>query len=133
MNRQELKKKVWQTVNHLIGKVGYASPVAHFVHMGKLSSKLVSQWKSGHVSYLEREMKGNLNEFSFIMKEFRQAAKELKLKPSYTAYMSQGKGAKKPLRFSKTGDVQVERHYATHFVKPQQKPPAQTVEADVKP
>ncbi|WP_216625100.1 hypothetical protein [Paenibacillus phytorum] len=32
--------------------------------------------------------------------------------------MSWGKGAKSQLRFSKSGDSQVERHYSTHYVKP---------------
>jgi hypothetical protein len=52
-----------------------------------------------------------------MMKEFRKTAREMTLKESYTAYMSWGKGTKRPLRFSKSGDSQVERHYSTHYVK----------------
>jgi hypothetical protein len=42
----------------------------------------------------------------------------MNLKESYTAYMSWGKGPKRSLRFSKSGDSQVERHYSTRYVKP---------------
>ncbi|NOU84352.1 hypothetical protein GC102_00920 [Paenibacillus sp. LMG 31460] len=80
--------------------------------------KLVEEWRFRRVPYLERVLNGNFGQFSFIMKEFRKTARDLNLKESYTAYMSWGKGAKSQLRFSKSGDYQVERHYSTHYVKP---------------
>jgi hypothetical protein len=52
-----------------------------------------------------------------MMKEFRATASELNLKESWTAYRNWGKGPKRPLRFSKSGDAQIERRYATHYVK----------------
>ncbi|MED4953241.1 hypothetical protein ABEO75_09270 [Paenibacillus macerans] len=36
-----------------------------------------------------------------------------------------GKGPKQPLRFSKSGDPKVERHYATHYVANKHKIPPQ--------
>ena len=117
MNRQELQKKVRHTVHQLILEKGYASPLDLFLKMEKLSPKLVEEWRFGRVPYLEQVLHGNLAQFSFIMKEFRETAREIGLKESYTAYMTWGKGAKRSLRFSKTGDSQVERHYSTHYVK----------------
>ena len=117
MNRQELQKKVRHTVHQLIWEKGYASPLDLFLKMEKISPKLVEEWRFRRVPNLERVLNGNLGQLSFIMKEFRKMARELNLKESYTAYMSWGKGAKHQLRFSKTGDYQVERHYATHYVK----------------
>lgn len=118
MNRQELQKKVRHTLHQLIWEKGYASPLDLFLKMEKLSPKLVEEWRFGRVPYLERVLHGNLAQFSFIMKEFRKTAREMDLKESYTAYISWGKGTKRPLRFSKSGDSQVERHYSTHYVKP---------------
>ncbi|BBH23025.1 hypothetical protein Back11_43700 [Paenibacillus baekrokdamisoli] len=118
MNRQELQKKVRHTVHQLIWEKGYASPLDLFLGMEKISPKLVEEWRFRRVPYLERVLHGNLGQFSFIMKEFRKTAREMNLKESYTAYMSWGKGKKSPLRFSKSGNSQVEQHYSTHYVKP---------------
>ncbi|MGM0881814.1 MAG: hypothetical protein ACQEXQ_12370 [Bacillota bacterium] len=116
MNRQELNKKVRHTMNQLIHEKGYASPLDLFVKMGKISSKLVEEWRFGRIPYLERVLHGNLGQLSFIMAKYREIARELDLKESYTAYMRWGKGPKQPLRFSKSGDANVEKHYSTHFV-----------------
>ncbi|MDQ0194746.1 hypothetical protein [Paenibacillus wynnii] len=123
MNRHELQKKVRHTVHQLIWEKGYASPLDLFLKMEKISPKLVEEWRFGRVPYLERVLHGNLGQFSFIMKEFRKTARELDLKESYTAYMSWGKGTKRPLRFSRSGESQVERHYSTHFVLPRKVDP----------
>lgn len=117
MNRQELQKKVRHTVHQLIHEKGQASPLDLFLKMEKISPKLVEEWRFGRVPYLERVLHGNLAQFSFIMKEFRKTAREMNLKESYTAYISWGKGPKRPLRFSKSGDSHVERHYSTHYFK----------------
>ncbi|GIO61591.1 hypothetical protein [Paenibacillus cineris] len=65
---------------------------------------------------MERVLHGNLSQFSFLMSILHEKARELDLKPSYTAYMRWGKGPKQPLRFSKFGGPKVERQYATHYV-----------------
>jgi hypothetical protein len=119
LNRQELQKKVRHTVQQLIWEKGYASPLDLFLKMEMVSPKLVEEWRLGRIPYLERVLHGNLGQFSFIMKEFRKTAREINLKESYTAYMSWGKGSKRPLRFSKSGNDQVERHYSTHYVSSQ--------------
>jgi hypothetical protein len=116
MNRQELHKKVRHNVHQLVHEKGYASPLDLFIKMGKISPKLVEEWRFGRIPYLERVLQGNLGQFSFIMAKFRETARELDLKESYTAYMRWGKGPKQPLRFSKSGDPNVEKHYSTHFV-----------------
>jgi hypothetical protein len=118
LNRQELQKKVRHTVHQLIWEKGYASPLDLFLKMEKISPKLVEEWRFGRVPYLERVLHGNLSQFNFILTKMREIAKELELKESYTAYMKWGKGAKRPLRFSKSGDIHTERRYATHYVRP---------------
>ncbi|GIP34221.1 hypothetical protein [Paenibacillus sp. J2TS4] len=53
----------------------------------------------------------------FILTQFRETARDLGLKESHTAYVSWGKGPKRPLRFSKSGNIHTERRYSTHYVK----------------
>ncbi len=118
MNRHELQKKVRSTVHLLIHEKGHASPLDLFLKMEKISPKLVEEWRFGRVPYLERVLHGTLGQFSFIMAKFRETAREMGLKESRTAYMKWGKGPKQPLRFSKSGDANVEKHYSTHYIKP---------------
>ncbi len=116
-------------MHQLVWEKGYASPLELFLKLDKLTPKLVEEWRFGRVPYLERVIHGNLGQFSFIMKEFRKMAKEMGLKESVTAYMSWGKGPKRPLRFSKSGEAQIEKHYSTHYVKVriEQKPEQRSV------
>jgi hypothetical protein len=52
-----------------------------------------------------------------MLHTFQEDAKRGGLKPSKTAYMSWGKGPKRSLRFSKSGDPNIEQAYSTHFPK----------------
>ena len=49
------------------------------------------------------------------MKAMRSVAQKKGYKPSFTFYKQYGSNKKK-LRFSKSNDPGIERHYATHFV-----------------
>ncbi|MNC18209.1 hypothetical protein D3C75_661060 [compost metagenome] len=122
MNRQDLRKKVRLAVDALISEKGFVSPLDVFVRLGKIAPGMVEEWYCGRVPYLERVLHGNLAQFSFIMSALREKARETDLRPSYTAYMKRGKGPKQPLRFSKSGDPNIEQHYATHFVPNKLKP-----------
>jgi hypothetical protein len=117
LNRQEIHKKVYQTVHQLIGEQGYASPLDVLVRIGKVSPKLVEEWRLGRVPYLERIVQGNLSQMNFILTTLRTVARDLELKESYTAYMSWGKRPRRRLRFSKSGDEHTEQRYSTHYVK----------------
>jgi hypothetical protein len=51
-----------------------------------------------------------------INKLIRKYATELDLKSSWTGYNQFGKGVKRRLRFSKSGDKTIEDRYATHYI-----------------
>ena len=123
MNRLEIRTKVRRRVNDLVSEKGFVSPLDVFLRLGTISSKLVEEWRYGRVPYLERVLHGNLSQFSFIMLSLREKARELNLRPSYTAYTSWGKGPKRQLRFSKSGNPNIEISYATHYVLNKPKAP----------
>ena len=57
------------------------------------------------------------------MRQMRVYAQKTGLKPSFCYYKrwgvknkGQGRGAVIPLRFSRSGDAEIERRYATHYV-----------------
>jgi hypothetical protein len=65
---------------------------------------------------LERVCKVNLKKLSTINKTIRDCAAKQALKPSWTDYRKWGKGENRRLRFSKSGDENIERSYATHYI-----------------
>ncbi len=117
MNRAELVASMNRSSTEVLREKGYISFVDVLIHMGKLSREDYESWRMRRIPYLERAIRLNLNQLSHLLHTLRQNAARGKLKPSKTVYVSRGKGAKQPLRFSKSGHPRVEEAYATHFVK----------------
>ena len=120
MNNIELQKKVRSAVYTLIKEKGVAAPVEVLIKIEVLSKEDYENWRFGRVPYLEKVCKINLGKLSTINREIRAYAKKANLKSSWTDYkkwgVKNGQAPKPKLRFSKSGDEQVERQYATHYV-----------------
>lgn len=124
MNDSEIIGKVHSSMYHQLQKRGYAAPVDVLMDIGVLPKQKYEDWRHGQVRYLEAVCTVNLRKLSFIMRQMRLYAKKNNLKPSLTCYKqwgvkkSSGQGRKPvaPLRFSKSGDENLEQWYATHFV-----------------
>lgn len=121
MNRQELEAKLGEVTSRLLKAKGYISYADLFMAMGRLTATDYEAWRHGRIPYLEKAVGLNLSQISFAMKTVRKNSLNGKLKPSWTAYMSWGKGPKRALRFSRSGERAIEELWATHFVRP--KPP----------
>jgi hypothetical protein len=89
--------------------------------MDLLSPESAEDWRRGRISYLERVIRCNLSKASRILSILRMHAHDSDLKPSLTVYKRWTKGSRPLLRFSKTGDHNVEEAYARHFVSPRKK------------
>ena len=124
MNDKELIGKVHSAVYHQCKNRGFAAPVDVLMDVGYLSKQDYENWRYGRVDYLERVCKVNLSKLSLIMREMRSYASKAGLKPSFCYYKrwgtkkKNGQGRKPviPLRFSKSGNPEIERRYATHYV-----------------
>ncbi len=124
MNNRDLTGKVNSAMYRQCRDRGFAAPVDVLMEIGYLSKKDYENWQYGRVSYLERVCTANLSKLSTIMHQMRVYAKKAGLKPSFCYYKrwgvkkKGGQGHKPviPLRFSKSGDPEIERWYATHFV-----------------
>lgn len=120
----------------LIGKVhnavyqqcmdrGYAAPVDVLVDAGVLTKTKLEEWRFGKIPYLEAACSCNLRQLNLILKEMRVYSEKVGYKPSFCCYKrwgvkkknGQGKKPVIPLRFSKNGNVSLEKTYATHYVK----------------
>ena len=123
MNDKELHDKVHTAAYALMKEKGVVSPVEVLMSVGVLSKTDYDRWREGKIDYMERVCKINLRKLSLVNREIRSFAKKNSLKPSWTFYKMYGKGKGsgngKPLRFSKSGEENIEKAYATHYISPQ--------------
>lgn len=116
MSKDDMRKKIWSCAGQLVDEKGYVSPLDLLVRMERITQKQVEDWRFKRIPYLERVTAGNLSKMKFILDELRAFGKTAKLKPAQTVYVSWGKAPKQPLRFSKSGDSDIENMYSTHYV-----------------
>lgn len=119
MNEQEVNGAVHNSMYHQILKNGYATAVQVLIDLKVLSKEDYEKWRFGKVDYLERVCKINITRLGFILHSMQDYGKQQDLKDSFTYYKrwgTKGKDSVK-LRFSKSGNENVEKRYATHYVK----------------
>ena len=116
MNRKELLKAMNASIGNVLRQKNLASFVDVLIDMGKLKTSDYEDWRFGRTPFLERVIQLNLASLNFLHRSFVSYCGKIGLKPSHTAYMRWGKGPKHMLRFSKSGDHNLERAYATHYL-----------------
>src|SRR5690554_934516 len=121
MNNTKLREKVRVKAGTLLYEKGYISPVDLLMKLEYINQKSYKDWRHKSVPNLERVCKTNLSKLSTIMKELKKYAKENNLRSSWTAYNKWGKGKNIKLQFSKSGNNNIEKAYATHYLKPKNK------------
>ena len=113
-------------MKNLIGKVhdsmyrqcksrGFAAPADVLMDIGVLDKKKYDDWRHGRVPYLEAVCTVNLHMLSEIMKVVRAYAAANGFMPSFSDYRQVGAKDRK-MRFSKSGNLAIEKAYATHYV-----------------
>lgn len=121
MNNGEIVGKVHSSLYHQLQKSGFAAPVQVLLDLGILSKEDYERWRFVKVDYLERVCKVNLSKLSFVMREIRSYAAKNNLKASWTFYKQWGQknlAHATQLRFSKSGNEDIEKAYATHYIDP---------------
>lgn len=124
MTGNELTGKVNSSMYRQCQSRGYAAPVDVLIDVGILPKAKYEDWRHGRIDYLERACTVNLHKLSLVMHQMRVYAQKSNLKPSVTVYKQwavkkkNGQGHKPVirLRFSKSGDPEIEKSYSTHFL-----------------
>lgn len=119
MDKANLTGQIHSSMYHQLLKRGYACAVDVLMDIGVLTKQEYENWRNGRVPYLERVCKVNLHKLSEIMKIIRGYAKTNDLKPSWTFYRQWACKTTRKLQFSKSSDENIEKSYATHYVKKQ--------------
>jgi hypothetical protein len=115
LDRQRIERRVADAADAALAERKYVSAIDILIGIGWLQPSDVDRWRQGRVDHLELVTQANLNKMSTAMKAFRAWARDRGLKPSKTAYVARTRD-RRPLRFSKGGDPEIERAYRTHWV-----------------
>jgi hypothetical protein len=105
--------RIARAVSTILKRSTAVAPVDVLVHMGVLAPRDLARWRRGEVAYLEQVIAGNLTRLGRALRILRMHAHDLNLVPREERYSR---------RFSKSGDREVERAYARHFVWPGKRP-----------
>ena len=117
-NRTELERRVVRAAEAALAERKFVTAIDVLVGVGWLQPARVDEWRQGRVEYLERAVIASLGKISTAMRCFRAWARARGLQPSETAYVARTRD-RRPLRFSKSGDPEIERAYRTHWVSPE--------------
>ncbi len=109
--------KVTRAVHEILQESNFVAPVDLFMKIGTLTKEDYEDWRFGRVSCLERVISCNLSKKNRVLRILQHHARDLGLKPSSTGYKKWGKkGRKIVLRFSRSGDPNIEAAYSRHYV-----------------
>jgi hypothetical protein len=117
-NRAALSDRIVKAAEASLAAQHYVAPIDVFRRIGWLDPNSEREWRQGRLDYLERKVQANLSRISEAMHLFRSWAREKGLKPSETRYVARTP-ARPALRFSASGQPNVEREYRTHWVSPE--------------
>ena len=112
-----LYPRIERAVAAILEKGKVVAPVDVLIGMNLLTPQRLEGWRRGRIPYLEQVIDCNLTRLSRLLRILRFHVHDLKLVPSTTVYVCQGKKRQR-LRFTKTGDAKLEKIYATHFIWP---------------
>lgn len=124
-NQARLRREIAAVGKAVVARNGCAVDV--LLATGWLRPEKVQDWRRGRVPYLELVVVASLPKISTAMRIFRSWAESEGLRPSETVYVSWTRDRHR-LRFSRSGDPNIERAYRTHWLPPKTNGTQATVE-----
>ena len=114
----KFRNRVVRAAEAALADHSYVSAIDVLSGMGLLAPSRVAEWRNGRIGSLEEVIQGNLHKISSAMAIFHQWGRQKGLKPSETGYVRRTREGVVDLRFSKSGDPEIEKNYRTHYVSP---------------
>jgi hypothetical protein len=108
---------VAEVVTDILKSSSVVAPLDVLLRLELVDPKQVDLWRRGGVPYLERTITSGLARVARLLRLLAEHSRSLGLEPKPGKYLRPGKGPNRKLRFSKRGDEESERAYATHFVR----------------
>jgi hypothetical protein len=116
--KKSISERVVEAAESALADHSYVSCVDVLCGMGLLAPSNVDSWRKGHLDFLGQMIQGSPDKISSSLALFRQWAHEKGLTPSETRYTRRTRDATIDLRFTESGDSEIEKSYRTHFVSP---------------
>jgi hypothetical protein len=113
-----LEQRVMAAANTALDRNQFVAPIEVLTGLGWLRSEHAEAWRRGGVPYLERVTVASLAKLSRALRILRHWAELKGLQPRETVYVSWTPDRHR-LRFTKTGDENLERAYRTHWISPE--------------
>jgi len=107
---------VVHAVAAILARSDVVAPVDVLLEMGYLKKRDLEDWRHGRVAFLEKVLAGNLSKASRVLRLIALHVHDLDMRPSQTAYHQWGKGIHRRLRFSKSGEPNIENAYSRHYL-----------------
>jgi hypothetical protein len=114
-NMKRLEARTVAAAEAALARQQFVTAIDVFQGIGWLPQARVDEWRQGRLPYLERGVSTNLHKISAVMRMFRRWAQSRGLAPREMPYVSRTRD-RHQLRFSKTGELAIERAYRTHWV-----------------
>jgi hypothetical protein len=111
----KLRRDIAAVGSAAVAKNGYVTAIDVLLGTGWVRPDKVEDWRRGRVPCLEQAIVASLPKIGAAMRVLRRWAEDAGLRPSETVYVSWTRDRRK-LRFSKSGDPNIERAYRTHWL-----------------
>jgi len=108
-----LYPNIVKAVSECLMESNAVEPIQVFVKLGYLKNEDLQHWKNGQIQVLENVISCNLNKAGIILRILRYHAHDLNLSPSVVIYKKKGE----MLRFSKSGEKNIEKAYSTNLLR----------------
>lgn len=119
MGLERLTARVSSAAESVLRRHGSVSVLDVFLTIGWIQHSNVHTWQSGRVGALEELIQGNLGRLGAAIEVLRSWAAAEGLEEAEGEYARHTRDGPINLRFSLSGDPEIERAYRTHFVPPQ--------------
>jgi len=116
-NQAALTRRIAVVAQQALAARQIVTPVEVLVGVGWLPADQVEAWRRGRVPYLERVAGVNLAKLSTALRLLAGWANSNQLTPGETVYVAWTRDRHR-LRFTKTGDPNIERAWRTHWISP---------------
>ena len=117
MANSSLEDRVIRAAEATLAEQSYVSPVDVLLRLGWLAPTHLDLWRQGRIESLEQMVQAGLGKQSTAMRTLRTWASRRGLSSSETAYVARTRD-RRMLRFSVSGNPDIERAYRTHWVSP---------------
>jgi hypothetical protein len=117
MANSRIEERVISAAEATLAEQSYVSPVDVLLRLSWLAPTHLDLWRQGRIECLERTVQAGLGKQSTAMRTLRAWATRRGLSASETAYVARTRD-RRTLRFSVSGNPDIERAYRTHWVSP---------------